>query len=261
MYNCREHVIKDLESQRYLKNQYEQKLNDLPDGNLALSTVKGIDYYYKVINGKKIYLGTADKEEVRQLQTKKFLQKSLKRIDANCKVMERFVAKYHSIDPDTVNAALPKTYHLFPEADYAFTNWMDLQTWGSEPYDKSTKFPEGLKHRTVKGERVRSKSEVIIADILFLKGIEYHYEENLRIGTETIAPDFKVAVASQQRFRRIEHFGMIGDSKYLEECLWKIRLYVSNGYVPVDDVIFTFDTQDGEIDAQLIGQAIERLCR
>lgn len=261
MYNCREHVIKDLEGQKFLKSQYEQKLKDLPEGNLARSTVKGNDYYYKAIHGRKVYLGTADQEEVRQLQTKKFLQKSIKQIEVNCKLMERLVAKYQDIAPDTINETLPKTYSLFPKADYNFINWGDLPTWGNAEYDKNTKFPEGLKHRTVKGERVRSKSEVIIADILFLKGIEYHYEENLTIGKEVIAPDFKVAVASQQRFRRIEHFGMIGDSKYLEECLWKIRLYVSNGFIPGDDVIFTFDTQDGEINAQMIEWIVERLCR
>lgn len=260
MYNSKNFIMEDLKSQKELKRHYEQRRKNLPEGTLSTATVKGTTYYYRKVNGKKIYLGRADNKEVKLLQTRRLLTESLKRINQNCEAMETLIKKYKSIEPDEINRQMPKAYQLIKASDYCFTDWIDLQKWGSAEYDKSTKYPEGLVHRTLKGECVRSKSEVIIADQLFLKGIEYHYEENLKLGEEVIAPDFKVGVASRQRFRRIEHFGLIGNAKYLEECLWKIRLYINHGYIPWEDIIFTFDSQDGNIDAQQIGWMIDKFC-
>lgn len=263
MYNSKNYIIEDLKSQKELKRQYERRLKTLPEGMLSTATVKGITYYYKKTEGKKTFLGRADKgrtQEIKQLQIKRFLTESLKRIEQNCKVMDKMIKKYKSIEPDEINSCQSKAYQLFEQSDYHFTDWSNLQEWGSAQYDKNTKYPEGLIHRTLKGECVRSKSEVIIADMLFLKGIEYHYEENLKLGKEIIAPDFKVRVPGQGRFRIIEHFGLIGNAKYLEECLWKIRLYINYGYTPWEDIIFTFDAHDGSIDAHLIGWIIDYLC-
>ena len=53
---------------------------------------------------------------------------------------------------------------------------------------------------------------------------------------------------------------MIGNSKYLEDCLWKMRLYFSHGYIPWEDIVFTFEAQDGAIDAQTIGWIVDRFC-
>ena len=47
---------------------------------------------------------------------------------------------------------------------------------------------EHLIHRTVRGEAVRSKSEVIIANLLHAKGIDYRYEEPLEIDGVTKYP-------------------------------------------------------------------------
>ncbi len=53
---------------------------------------------------------------------------------------------------------------------------------------------------------------------------------------------------------------MLSSSKYLEECLWKLRLYFSYKFVPWDDIIFTFEAQDGGIDAQTISWIIDQFC-
>ena len=260
MYNSISYIMADLESQESLAKQYRHKLLELPKGKLSTSTIRGTTYYYKLVDGKKLYLGKADCEEVKLLQTRAHLTEALKRIERNCTALHHLLEEYQSVEPDIINSKIPKAYQFSKQNDYQLTNWLDLQDWGSAEYDKNTKYPEKLIHRTVKGECVRSKSEVIIADILFLKGIEYHYEENLTLGKETIAPDLKVAVASQRRFRRLEHFGMLSSSKYLEECLWKLRLYFSYKFVPWDDIIFTFEAQDGGIDAQTISWNIDQFC-
>jgi prepilin-type processing-associated H-X9-DG protein len=56
-----------------------------------------------------------------------------------------------------------------------------------------TFFDEKLIHKTAKGELVRSKSEVIIANALFYNGLTYEYEPTLVLGGKVKRPDFKSA--------------------------------------------------------------------
>ncbi len=61
---------------------------------------------------------------------------------------------------------------------------------------------------TAKGERVRSKSEVIIADALYRKGIPYRYEYPLHLsGVGEIYPDFMVLNVRLRKEMYWEHFG------------------------------------------------------
>ena len=60
---------------------------------------------------------------------------------------------------------------------------------------KKKYYEQALIHRTLKGELVRSKSEVIIANMLFEAGIDYEYEKELDLGA------FCGAQRPQMRFR------------------------------------------------------------
>ena len=55
--------------------------------------------------------------------------------------------------------------------------------WEDEKYEKNTKYFENLKFETDQGELVRSKSEVIIANLLYqnLHHILYKYERPLEL--------------------------------------------------------------------------------
>lgn len=56
--------------------------------------------------------------------------------------------------------------------------------------------PEGKFFTTLKGEKVRSKSEQFIADWLFRNNIDYKYEKSVRIGKNTFHPDFFIPSAN-----------------------------------------------------------------
>ena len=50
---------------------------------------------------------------------------------------------------------------------------------------------------------------------------------------------------------------MLSDDNYLNNFLRKMKTYISNGYMPFIDVIFTFDDQKNNIDTQLISKIID----
>ena len=83
----------------------------------------------------------------------------------------------------------------------------------------------GRIHSTSKGDKVRSKSEVIIANLLHEYKIEYEYELPLDYGgKEPIRPDFTIFLSDGSKLFW-EHLGMLGSEKYDRDWLFKMNIY------------------------------------
>lgn len=81
-------------------------------------------------------------------------------------------------------------------------------------------------HQTADGTYVRSKSEVIISNLLYQYHIKYKYEEKLSYGTDGswIEPDFTLYLAND-RVLYWEHIGMLGQAQYDSNWLKKLDIY------------------------------------
>ena len=121
-------------------------------------------------------------------------------------------------------------------------------------------------HGTRRGDMVRSKSEVIIANELFTSNIEYEYEKPLTLvdGTQ-VKPDFTISLPDGSRWYW-EHLGMLHDSNYKSRWEEKLNKYRQSGILPKSEegrerkgtLIVTQDEQ-GSIDSRKINQVIQRL--
>jgi hypothetical protein len=106
------------------------------------------------------------------------------------------------------------------------------------------------------GIMVRSKSEVIVADILTSLGISYEYEQKLSSKDDPNdfkLPDFTVSYEGDTFYW--EHLGMLTVPSYREAWDRKREWYQDNGYL--DRIITSEDGADGSIDAA----QIERIAR
>jgi ATP-dependent DNA helicase RecQ len=80
-------------------------------------------------------------------------------------------------------------------------------------------------YSTVKGDRVRSKSEVIIANLLAQNGISYEYEKRLEYEKgKWIEPDFTITLPDGRELYW-EHLGMLGVESYDKRWLEKQDIY------------------------------------
>ena len=116
--------------------------------------------------------------------------------------------------------------------------------------------PERLIHRTKNGDLVRSKSEVIVANILIDLGISYEYEKPLHSKSDPKdfrLPDFTIKYEGEEFYW--EHLGMIKDPEYRKEWERKRKWYEENGYI--DKLIISKDKPGGGIDSK----EIERLAK
>jgi len=122
---------------------------------------------------------------------------------------------------------------------------------------KKKYYEQALIHRTLKGDLVRSKSEVIIANMLFEAGIEYDYEKELDLGEDGIRiPDFTIEDAESGTCFYWEHCGMLGDAGYCKHWEEKKELYKRHGIVEGDNLIVSRDSLNGGIDSAEIKQLI-----
>jgi hypothetical protein len=127
-------------------------------------------------------------------------------------------------------------------------------------------FEEYLIHRTSRGEMVRSKSEVIIADHLALRGLDYAYEQPLTIDGVTKYPDFTIEDAESGWSFYWEHCGMLHVPTYRRRWDEKQAWYKSKDILPDAEgggsrgtLIITRDNANGSIDSAKIKELIEDL--
>lgn len=110
----------------------------------------------------------------------------------NILLMEDFLKNYRSIDPNQMQKDFPAAYRALPQTCFDAAGVFNLENWGRQEYHRSKKRSENLTHITAKGDCVRSKSEVIIANAIRARGLVYRYEELTDIGGYMKAPDFKI---------------------------------------------------------------------
>ena len=115
----------------------------------------------------------------------------------------------------------------------------------------------GLAHRTARGELVRSKSEVIVADLLDGLNLPYTYEQPFTAPDGSVRyPDFTVDDAETGRRVLIEHLGMLDKPEYAERWQRKLTWYRAAGVRPYEEgeaeISLVTTSELGGFDATLI---------
>lgn len=126
---------------------------------------------------------------------------------------------------------------------------------------------EGLIHVTERGGLVRSKSELVIADKLFARDIEYVYEQPLILPSgRTRYPDFTITDSARGVTFYWEHLGLLDDPGYRTRWERKRTEYLEAGIRPYGDgggpngtLIETRDEIGGKLDATAIVSVIDKV--
>ena len=113
----------------------------------------------------------------------------------------------------------------------------------------------------MKGEKVRSKAEKIIADELNAFNIPYRYEYPLEIFVgkqkKTFRPDFLVLNRRTRKEYVIEHLGMMDKIGYYNNNLNKIGILEQNGYLLGVNLLILHETSDSPINILTFRRYVE----
>ena len=127
--------------------------------------------------------------------------------------------------------------------------------WAAAEYEASNYRPEERRHTTSRGLKVRSKSELLIAEKLYEYSLPFRYEQVLHFPNVDLSPDFTVRRADGKLFYW-EHHGLTQRNDYMDWQKRKAELYASVGIVPWNNYIVTYDNEDGEIDLKVVDAQI-----
>ena len=111
---------------------------------------------------------------------------------------------------------------------------------------------------TAKNERVRSKVEINIANMLKMYNVPYRYEYPLELDFEEKRPDFLCLNVRSRKEYIWEHFGMMDKEDYALRNINKINRYMENGFMPGDNLIMTFETDKTSLSTVLIKEIITK---
>ena len=102
---------------------------------------------------------------------------------------------------------------------------------------------------TEKGERVRSKSEKIIADKLYAMEIPYRYEYPLELkGERVIYPDFTLLDVANRREIYLEHLGLMDNADYCNKTILKLQSLARHGIFLGKNLLLTFETKQNPLN-------------
>ena len=118
---------------------------------------------------------------------------------------------------------------------------------------------EGLIHKTLKdGLLVRSKSEVIIANMLYEANIDFEYEKFLEEKGKRFLPDFTFEDAAGDPIIW-EHLGMLSNPAYKESWDKKLAFYKSIGFEEGTNLFTTIDHENGSINSDEIKEVLQTI--
>ena len=253
--------LSKLQAQRdYLRH----KLSTFPEGELSIQ--KNGSYHRWIIKTEeqKTYCPKSNRSLAEIMALKKYYSLLLLEVEEELSLLTSYKNKLsyasHSKElsaSDLLSEASP--YYELLQTHFAKNKLpVSVQKWCAEVYETNNSHPENLIHTTLAGHKVRSKSEVIIANLLYTNGIPYRYEAALILNEMTIYPDFTILHPTSQQLFYWEHFGMMDKNNYCDAACNKLKSYCYNGIYPSMQLITTYETGKVPIRSEQVQQIISQ---
>ena len=245
-------------------------LNHAPEGCLKWQHRNGKTYYYhQFMKDNKWVRRYIKKNEIslaKKLAQKHYYLLIRSVLEKMLDETKRFMRKFPSNEVEEIydNLSVERKSLVTP---IQISVKEKIKQWQTETYDKNSMYPENLRYETEQGDIVRSKSEVIIANILFQnrKDILYKYERPLEImengRQKTIYPDFTILNKHTGKVTYWEHAGRMDDAHYANEFVKKINTYMDNGLLLGRDVVVSFETLLNPLDIKVVKRLIKQIIK
>ena len=263
----------------------EKKIQSAPKGILHTRIIDGVCRYYVRADGeegKDKYLGAKDTDIIKKLQEKGYYQqlkkeaeielKTLKRIQKLERKIKSFEQVYFDIPENKRNLVTP----YVPEEIEVVKKKIEKEYryWEKERLDRKG-ISRNIHLTTLDGERVRSKSELIIADRLKNAKVPYYYEGKyifvdnelngkrsaFEKGYEVWFPDFQVLNTRTGELLFWEHFGLMDNPDYCASAQFKIETYAKHGFVIGKNLIVTMESSQHTLNVEYVDKLIEEFLK
>ena len=241
-----------------------KKLRNAPNATLRVQPHKKSFQYYiisKPGDTKGSYLPRAQIRKAALIAQRDYNRATATTLKEQIATIETFLKVYH---PEVIDCTYQQLHPgrrvlVTPvrEPDEEF-----IALWRKHPYPGKPFEINAPEYYTASGVRVRSKSEVIIADALDHAGVPYRYEYPTSVkGWGTLYPDFTCLDIRTRKEIIWEHFGLMGDPDYTENAIQKIAHYASSGYTLGKNLIATFESGTTPLSIKQVQSNIKTLLK
>ncbi len=258
-----------LKELKLLLNSIQKKAAGAPKGHLKVATKASHTEYYHITeygSSRGTYIPNSNISFAAQLAQRDYNSKLIKVLKKEIRLLDNCLQQTDNFTAvqkvyDNLCAGRKRLVTPVTLTDAQYTEQWQKVTWQGKP------FPEDApNYRTAKDERVRSKSEMIIADTLFRLEIPYRYEFPLTMRWEnsvpfTVYPDFLcLNVRTREEFI-LEHFGMMDDPDYSQKAVSKLNLYAENGIIPGNNLLLTMEAKSEALSARTLELLIQKFLK
>ena len=244
------------------KRELEELSKNVPDGTKLYSSRYGDSYQFFMKNNsqekKGKYIQKKDRKTVEILAQIEYdekliqvLQRMILELD-RCKENLPDNPFFYTMDQMNIGKRPFVRIPYVSDDDYVLL-------WKSQKYESIGFSDTSLIYESSKGLRVRSKSEIIIANMLDEFGIPFLYEKPLKLKSGIVHPDFTILDLQGRKEMYWEHFGMMDDIEYRNNAFYKIKSYEENGFYQSDSLIWTFETNKYPLNTHTLRKMMKAL--
>lgn len=234
----REIMTEELTRVKNRIHNLQQQLQQLPDGTFYTAQNGKYRKWFRYINGKCELIKKTNRPFAEQLAAAAFIRFQLEELNKDADAANAYLR--NASDKDTI-----AFFEEHPDFRELLKNYSPLSAkaaeWAAAPYKRPDPDYKGTLYKTLKGDLVKSRSEQMIADALFLAGIPYRYECGVSFnnGKTWFYPDFMIMHPRTGEILLWEHFGMEELEYYRHKNANKMYVYFENGFVPGKNLICT----------------------
>ena len=229
------------------RDALRQLLQKCPNGRLEVTTAGREHRYYWVNENRRQYLGKKDSALTQGLMEKYYYRRMLKAADERSALLQHFLDHYDAralirpfeeMHPERKKIVTPL---VLPDEEF-------IRQWKADAELLKSLHPNTIEKPgeffTKNGEQVRSKSEVMIADMLYHLNLTYVYEYPLKLKDGFIYPDFTVPNLRTRMIWYWEHEGMLDNPGYGERMVVKNIRYTRSGIYPGEQLIMSMESSE-----------------
>ena len=243
-------------------NQTEKDIKTFPEGMLRVSKIQGIPRYYHVKNSgdeKEKYISKKNVELAKKLAQKEYEKKLCRQAKEELDDINLFLAKHKEDKLEKIYSELNQ-YRKDLVQPKILTDEMYVNLWMSEEYETNPYFLEEKVYETKKNELVRTKSEMMLADMYYELGIPYRYEAELRLKNgKKKYPDFTLLDVKNRKVIYHEHLGLLDKEEYRQSNFNKIDDYRRSGIYMGKNLILTYEVEGCYLNMREIRQMMSEL--
>lgn len=233
----------------------EADVKGAPDGELrAAKNGRTVQYFIRYeggdTNGK--YLKKGEQGLAKTIAQKEYDNKVLLAAKEEYKILKRLMKVYTNKNIETVPEKIaPLKMALVTPVEKSDEKY--VAEWLAQEYEPFDYYSEALTYENSKGIKMRSKSEVLISNILDELGIPYLYEKPLKLpNNRTVGPDFTLLDMRNRQEVYLEHLGMLDNMDYMEKNIRKIGEYEDAGIYRGTRLLITYETKNKQFNVKRI---------